>query len=47
MHEQALPRFAASLCRFLTTTRSATGQRVQPLSDDQRYRLNSLLGVLA
>src|ERR1044071_2267848 len=48
MQEPALPRFADSLCRFLANTgtpRFATGQWLRSLSEDELYRLESLIAV--
>jgi hypothetical protein len=48
MQEPALPRFADSLCRFLANTgtpRFATGQWLRSLSEDELYRLESLIAL--
>jgi hypothetical protein len=47
MQQPAL-RFADHLCRFLATAgsrRFATGQWLRSLSEDELYRLNSLIGL--
>jgi hypothetical protein len=48
MHQPALPPFADSLCRFLSASgaqRFATGQWLRSLSEDELYRLGSLIGL--
>lgn len=46
--QQPAPRFADHLCRFLATSgaqRFATGQWLRSLSEDELYRLNSVIGL--
>lgn len=48
MLQQPAARFVDHLCRFLATgsrARFATGQWLKSLSDDELYRLESLIGV--
>jgi len=48
MERSAQPRFCDSLRRFLSTSgdqRFATGQWLKSLSDDELYRLGSLIGL--
>ena len=48
MQQPAQPRFSDSLGRFLTASgarRFATGQWLKSLSDDELYRLGSLIGL--
>ena len=48
MQQLALPRFADNLCRFLANSdaeRFSTGQWLRALSEDELYRLKSLIGL--